>query len=72
MRDYRCYFYYFSFKATVFAVLKVGEAWWCMPVNLALRRLKQGDLEFKVNLDNTMKPSLKKQTKKKTQKPQNN
>jgi hypothetical protein len=37
-----------------------GQAWWGVPVIPALRRLKKVDLKFRVLLDCTLRPNLKK------------
>jgi hypothetical protein len=37
--------------------------WWCMPVILALQRMRQEDCEFKVSLNYTARPCLKNRTK---------
>jgi hypothetical protein len=38
----------------------LSQVWWCTPVILALRRLKQKDLESQATLDYVARPSLKK------------
>jgi hypothetical protein len=42
-----------------------SQAWWCTPVIPALRRLRQEDHEFEVDLSIIVRPCLKKKTKKK-------
>jgi hypothetical protein len=40
-----------------------SQAWWCTPVILAFRRLRQEDQELEVNLGYLVRSCLKKTTK---------